>query len=414
MSEPSASSPGPGTRAPLASPLGMATLAAVSILAFGAIMVLLAFGEDLRPKAVPGAHAYSRSASGFAGLVELLRDTGRPVRLSQREETLTQRPFGLLILTPERFHQLPDLTALQGPTLIILPKWDITPDREERSWEKDSERLRPEAVTGVFDPPFDAELDPSPKSPVRLGNARTPVTVTSRASGPLTLAPDDTMQLLSGGNFRPLIRLPEGSLLAQFGDSDIYVLADPDPLANHGLDNLTHARFALDLIDSLRGDQEIIFDVTLAGFVQGRNGLKSMLTPPLLGVSLIVMASLALLFWAALTSFGARRREDPALRLGKSALIDSTVGLFTLARREGHFAPGFLALQRERLRRALSLPRSVPDADLTALLDRRARARGLTQTFTDWETAFAKPHPRRAQFLDEARAFHRWTRDMLS
>jgi hypothetical protein len=247
-----------------------------------------------------------------------------------------------------------------------------------------------------------------------VGNARTPVEVSTPFSGPLTLSPDDTVQLLSGKSLRPLVRRPEGVLLGQIEGTDIYILADPDTLANHGLDTLAHARFALGLIDTLRGDQEIIFDVTLAGFVQGHNGMRSMFTPPLLGVSLITFAALALLFWAALTTFGARRREDPALRLGKSALIDSTVGLFTLARREGHFAPGFMALQRERLRRALSLPRSVPDADLTALLDRRARARGLVRTFTDWETLFANAFPRRAVFLDEARAFHRWTRDMLA
>ena len=80
----------------LFTPRAVLWMVLAGVFAFCAFLSLSAYAPDFRGHGDPGAHALSRSAVGYAGMVELLRAQGQPVVISR-----TDRPAaGLLILTP--------------------------------------------------------------------------------------------------------------------------------------------------------------------------------------------------------------------------------------------------------------------------------------------------------------------------
>src|SRR5271156_1758893 len=103
----------------------------VGVFAFSALIVLIPYAPDLRQGDNGGAHALSRSAVGFAGLTEALRLAGEPA-LVNRAPLRGGRTDGLLTLTPgvpaDRSQVEPLAKEFQGPTLVILPKWQTMPD----------------------------------------------------------------------------------------------------------------------------------------------------------------------------------------------------------------------------------------------------------------------------------------------
>ena len=52
-------------------------LIAIAIVSFAAVMALMAWSPDLARKDRPGATPYSRSASGYAGLIDMLESDRR-------------------------------------------------------------------------------------------------------------------------------------------------------------------------------------------------------------------------------------------------------------------------------------------------------------------------------------------------
>ncbi len=385
-----------------ASPVVMVSLAALCILAFATMLVLMAFGEDLKPRETAGPHAYSRSSTGFEGLRRLLDEAGVPVRVSRRLDG-PPGEGGLRVLTPSPGNSV-DFDALGGgAVLVVLPKWDFEPNPMRGAFERDTVLMREATVAWAFTSDREAEV-----ARIRpLESLETPW-------GERTVSVDELLQLVRMQGLQPVILTPAGVLLGRLRGTEYFVLTDPDILSNHGITDPGNARLALEVIGTLRRGGVVEIDATLAGFGTGDNALRSLLVPPMLGVSLIGVASFMLLFWAALTVFGARRREAPALRLGKRALIDSTAGLFAMSGREGHMAPGYLELTRERLRRDLGLPRTISGEDFTALIDRMAKDRGLPVGLSHWEEVFAAPMQRASRLTREARALHNWTRILLS
>src|ERR1051325_6434417 len=97
----------------------------VGVISFCAFMALSAYAPDLRSGQDGGAHALSKSAVGFAGLAELLRDQGVPVQVSRGQLPKTKEDRGLLILTPSLNVQPKEIGRIHfsGTVLVVLPKW---------------------------------------------------------------------------------------------------------------------------------------------------------------------------------------------------------------------------------------------------------------------------------------------------
>jgi hypothetical protein len=111
-------------------------LVVVGVVSFAAFIVLSAFADDLRSPEVGGEHALSKSAAGFAGMVQLLQQNGRIVRTSRGSFSESGVHDELAVMTPpldgvvdwERIYDAP------SDVLIILPKWRIYRDPANPQW----------------------------------------------------------------------------------------------------------------------------------------------------------------------------------------------------------------------------------------------------------------------------------------
>jgi hypothetical protein len=91
-----------GSRAPTDGAFRSATvllMVVIGILAFAGMLILGAYAPDLRSGRNGGAHALSNAATGFSGIVQLARATGRNPATVRNEAML--RTEDLVVLTPE-------------------------------------------------------------------------------------------------------------------------------------------------------------------------------------------------------------------------------------------------------------------------------------------------------------------------
>ena len=68
---------------PLIGPAAGALMAVVGVVAFCALLVLLTYASSLETGNNGGGHALSKSAIGFSGLAQALRDLNEPVLISR-------------------------------------------------------------------------------------------------------------------------------------------------------------------------------------------------------------------------------------------------------------------------------------------------------------------------------------------
>ena len=331
------------------------------VFAFSAFVVLSTYAPDLQSGDDGRAHALSRSAIGYGGIVKLLRDTGEPVLVARR--SLRHQAPALLVLTPDTGvapQAYLDAVVVPTTTLVVLPKWRGGPDPRHQGW------------VGGLKPLAANDLAPLLKT-MNLRKATATIdktTATRRLTGAPGTAlagltfeagPIGSFQTLSGPGLIPVLTDEQGRVvLVRRGDAKAYVLSDPDLLDTMGLKDPRTARTGVRLLQALRdegverqGGGVIAFDVTLNGFSRSRSVLKLGFEPPFLGATLCLVAAAGLMGLHAAARFRAVRRGERALALGKDALIDNSAGLIRMAGREPAMAPRYAELQRTAAIRAL-------------------------------------------------------------
>jgi hypothetical protein len=359
-------------------------LALVGIFAFAALVVLTAFAPELTSGDNGGEHALSHSGLGYAGVVQLLKDSGEPVLVSRGRSNSTAGE-GLLVLTPGRETDPAELKhfAFSGPTLIVLPKWQAGPDPKRRSWVTRGGPLSAADLAGAFLTQFGAgsAVTQTPGTVrVQLTGAGEPFAGRTLQAGPVEL-----LQTVSGRGWVPLLTDSQGrAVLLWLKDSHFYLLTDPDLLNTHGMKDIATAQTAVTLLTSLRkSDAPIVFDVTLHGLKRERSLLRLILAPPYLGMTLILAFAIALMGLHAVARFGPPQRAARALAFGKQGLADNTAALVRMAGREHRMAAPYAALTRQAVARALAAPRDMDEAQLDAFLDRLGQKRGLAHRWND-------------------------------
>ncbi|HEX8574219.1 MAG TPA: hypothetical protein VF759_15875 [Allosphingosinicella sp.] len=390
--------------APAAGPFRPATVlivVATGILAFVAMLVLGAYGPDLRSGRNGGAHALSNAATGFAGIVRLAGATGRNPLVVRNAQMLDTED--LVVLTPES-----GATELGGilsrrtgrPTLVVMPKWLTVADPGRSGWVR-SQGLRP-----TWDPErtlapgrmLKVERHRSGGQPLKTVPAHAPPELRFVAPGPL--------QTAAGPGVRPIVTDGAGRpVLIQFGDRPLYLLADPDLLSNRGMADRRQAAAALAMLDFLNstGAESIVFDVTLNGFGQTRSPLRLAFDPPFLAVTLAIAATLLLAGLQAIARFGAPRRPERAIAFGKAALIDNVASLVRQARREAALGGRYAEMIRERAATVFGVPARLRDLAINDYLD-KLDGRG---RFSDLASAAAEARGR-DELLAAAQALHQW------
>ena len=268
----------------------MLLVAAIGVLAFVAMLVLGAYAPDLRSGKNGGAHALSNAATGFSGLVRLAEATGRNPVIVRSADQLDDE--ALAIITPQsEATPLSDILERRGPrvTLIVFPKWATERDPKRTGWVRVRDLLPQYEPEGVLAPAQDFKVGrvKEPGTPLRAVHSIV-------AQDPGFVAPEVT-QFLAGKDIEPVIVDRQGRVvLAKVSKEQLYVLADPDLLNNHGMADAKQAAAALALLDSLNSTDAgaILFDVTANGLGHSRSPLKLAFDPPFLGVTLVIFVAM--------------------------------------------------------------------------------------------------------------------------
>jgi hypothetical protein len=385
-------------------------LIVAGLLSFAAFVALLAWGSSTPGRSSGRGTATSISAIGFSGLVRL---TDRYFETELVRDESGVDTFELLVVALEPENEPDDLRHLLRrragmPTLVILPKWTVVPDLENRGWVRTFGPGEARAAEQLLGPDYDLTAFSAADGENMRRQMRS-FDVLSGVDVPLPARP----QLLEGDDVDMIAGVPgDGALVAQVGNEPHYIVADPDLLNNYGLRNADTARAALDLLRAIMPDEEgvIHFDVTFNGLGRGRSLLRSMFEPPFLAMTLALLIAALLAGYHGAVRFGPMRRPERAIPFGKAALVENSAGLVRLARREVRLGAGYADVVRDDAGRAGAAPPNLRDAELEAYLDRFTRP---------GETPFSelarqvRTSSDRAELMAAARALFRWKRDMI-
>jgi len=385
-------------------------LIVAGLLAFAALVLLLAFGSRIGPIHDARAPALSVSATGFKGLVTLVgrfretREIGGPDDLSTDD---------LVVVALDPRNRAEDVQRLielrRGrATLIILPKWVTLPDPNHRGWIR---------ALGTGAGPAGAALTGT-RGQVRV--APQAVAADRFASGQdflegLQVPVPGNAQTIEGEDLQPMLTLPNGdALIARMGTQPHYIAADPDLFDNYGLRDAARARAALELLQALEPTPggPIAFDLTVFGLTDNNSPslLRTLLEPPFLAMTLALLAAAILAGLHGAFRFGQARREERAIAFGKAALVENSAGLIRIARRETRLGGAYADVVRQDAARIAAAPPGLQGEALDAYLDRVGRGDGPPFSALVARLVAARD---RAELVAAARALFSWKKDII-
>jgi hypothetical protein len=360
-----------------------------AVIVFAISLYFMGGGELGGPDSV-GASTFSRSAIGHAGIAEVLQQLGIPVVKSRSSSLEKLSPGSVLVIAePRRNSQSEDAirTLLQAHTiLLVLPKWIGQPSEQKPGW----------LSTAGERPPLDAQWALNLVAP--KGEVVREKSVVPWSTNALKITPDLDLpvQLVRGDRLRPIVGATQGMLVGEISDRDrkIWVLADPDVIANHGLAHEGNAALALALIKALRdGDGSVVFDETVHGFVvRPVSPFLLLFRFPFVVATVQGFLAVALLLWATLGRFGAPQAAPAPLSAGREGLLQNMAKLVEFTGHQDVMVKRYVQETVREVAVQLHAPRELAGAGLVAWLQRVGLARGVT---IDCEAVLldTDPHP---------------------
>lgn len=403
-------------REPFAQRTAVALVVVGTLLAMAAIL-LGGFSDELsrRLGSVPGPD--EKNGAGFYALRQLVERTGGEGTLIVSADELIASPQ-LAILTPSidtrpediaKLVRAREANATSGygsddgdedagayPTLIVLPKWQVAALPLQRHRVERVSMLNPSKV---------AALIPSETVAIGFDAPRTLRSAPGWALPPF-LAPQDLM-LVSGKGLVPILRNAKGkAVLARIGETNTYVLSDPDLLNNAAMKQLQNAEAASTLLARLDPVYSgyVVFDASLHYGPGDRNLVKLLFTPPFLAATIAMIAAAILAGIATAVRFGPVLRERRAVALGKAALVDNIAALTRLSGRTLSAGARYADAARESIARAANVPRGLDEASLLDRLDRLGERPGRYSEI-DRRLRTARTE---AELVAAARQLHAW------
>lgn len=370
---------------------------------FVLMLYLIGAGMSQGPANNGGNHAGGKGLTGFAAMSGFLERRGYQVRRSRSEGAIADP--GLLVLTPphmakaEKIDEILDRREYVGPTLLVLPKWLAAPVPAAQRGAKAKEGWV--TISGVYAPAWAEELETLGPLDLKTGKAAGGESSWSGLGASGTLPDAKAQQTMSSGSILALVRNGRGQTLAGFLDDGsshpaledaageepalddeyesypVVIVADPDLLNNYGFSRREGATLAFALVRaSMDGeDLPVIFDMTLNGLGRSTNLLTLAFTPPFLAATLCLLMAALAIGWRAFMRFGPPRKPGRAIAFGKRALVANTSGLLRRARRLHLMAEPYIGRARERIARALALPRHAGNDATDAAIDRALASR---------------------------------------
>jgi hypothetical protein len=291
--------------------------------AAGALLFSVAFYASLSKK--DAGRANDVTAVGQGAFIELLRAVNiRVDYLGDQEQGGLFTTAGKFVVLADPPHQryLPAaLKLLSGASaiLIVLPKRIAIGERSNGF----ADRVDVRSVSYV------QGIARSVVNDAILVRSLSPTTWQTNQIG--TEPEIHDLQLVRSSKLKPIVAGAEGILVGELTATDgprIFLLSDPDILANHGVKDGDNAVFAVRLIESLRpSGQPVLID----------EGTHDSLAPPMLWASLfqlplvVITISFLALFGviclAALVRFGRPLPSPSRLAAGKELLLSNTANL---------------------------------------------------------------------------------------
>lgn len=340
----------------------------------------------------PGIHGMA--GHGHRLLPEFLRAAGHEVSESGMTRPLAEIFGPLLVVFEPTSQQLerllqPDwLHESERDVLVVLPKWKVRGDPDRPGFVRAS-GLRPARdVLSVIDAVIETSrasnhemhgIDPRieraqkvPRLAVR-GLSRD-LDIDRRALARPSLANPQLIRL-DGWNRRSdevasiIGNREDGALLVRVNCKTraVWILSDPDVLANHGLGDDGNAAFTAALFGALAGPRgPVAFDVTAQGLGGGRSFWQRMMQPPF--VWLLLQLAVIGIAWF-LSGFLVMPRRPRERTPGDGSIESNQRFAAVLAARGelGHALETLIERERRRVLTRLRLSRVPPDARVQSL-----------------------------------------------
>jgi hypothetical protein len=324
-----------------------------------------------------GPSTFSRSAIGYAGIAEVLQRQGVAVVKSQYDSLAKASPGSVVVIAEPRSNAASEssirrLLASNTTMLLVLPKWTGGPSEDHPGW------LASLAEGQIGEALWTLRLV-APKAEVTRERNKVFWTINA-----LRIAPsiDQPIQLIRGQPpFLPIVAAPEGMLIGEIvrGSRRIWVLSDPDIIANQGFGRGNNAALAVAAIKRLRGaDGSVIFDETVHGFVaRPASPFLLLFRFPFVVATIQGLMAVALLLWATLGRFGAPQSLPPPLNAGRSGLLQNMASLIEFTGHQETVIRRYVLETVRDVGRQLHAPRGISGNALVAWLQRVGAARGV-------------------------------------
>ena len=344
------------------SPFSIKVVAAIvlgGVLAFLGFLYLSAYAPQIKAHGDCSNPTESKAATGLFGIGAMMEKIdGKIVRVTQKAGW-AETP-GLMVVPlqegvdQKKLRELIDARASNrdASTLIVLPKWLTLNDSAHRGWVRQA---------GVMPPDFTKELiGKIGKIDLKSGDAP-PARITGLDDSFEVFAPPQRRWLT--GAVEAVLkddagRIILGRVTSEDEDADpyLYILADPDLIANHGVKSLAGAEGAVAILQWLKPDakEPVAFDYVLTGCEGGgRNLLQLMFEPPFLALTIAVLAAALLVGIHAFGRFGPPLVEARAIPFGKRALADNAAILIARAGAVRRMGDRYVVLTRDAAAAAL-------------------------------------------------------------
>lgn len=396
--------------------------------ALGAVLLIIALyaavgsqkGRDPGDARAPSAK--SVSAIGLRALADLMREHSGAVALDAGVWDQAGEATVILVSDTVDSGRLSDARwRYEGAdaVLVILPKWRRGYRSFGRRFAREVRKVSvSEAQKALND--LIAELGYTDFEVFRSAGAFGRPAL--NAIGPTPEISDP--QLMRGRALRPLIARPDGAMLlaeAAFENDRLprlFILSDPDPVMNHGIDDGDNALFAVRLLERLGGaPPNLGFDDGPGAPVTPASFWASLFEPPLVAISIAVLALFAALGLIGLARFGPRLADRPGLAAGKALLLDAAAALL----RQGEGDRAVIRRFFEETLRDVGARLQAPDlTDGEKLRDWLAQAERARRPHVGVESLSAEvaalsqgPRPRAERLTQLAGEINGWREEML-
>ncbi|NQW01067.1 MAG: hypothetical protein HQ483_15280 [Rhodospirillales bacterium] len=367
--------------------------------------------EDLQRA---GPNSYSLAATGHKAFVDLLGELKIPVTASRYNSKNKLNPGDALIVAEPNlaanFKPLVDALLGTNNVLLVLPKWHAQPASTTTGWVRDAKLYKPEKLNR-----FIRDIIPgaSLTRPDRMDRVQ--------AGGRNYVAAITFPQLIPRGVIEPIIQTQQGQVLFgrwQSKSGWLWVLSDPDILANHGLKKGDNAALAVFIANTLhRSGGELIIDETAHGFRIEPNFWKLLISRNYLATTVLVLVAIVFVLLIASRRFGKALPGRQGLSPGKQVLIENTAALLEYGGHGQEILEKYLETAIREVAQALRAPPGLDQTELVDWLDQVARSRQLDMHLDDMANQVHRAkkagHSSRDAQITTGTLIHRWKTEMI-